>query len=303
MGKSDKTVIGTLESTQELLKDRKGQACFVQYNGDALGRRLALNNKEMILGRDANCDICLTEESISRQHAKIFNENGDVFIEDQGSSNGTFINDKKITQKMPLRDQDMLKLGNIILKFYDQYNVDGYIQDKIYQTATVDKMTGVNNRSHTLDLLKQEFEMSRSSGKPLCLIYYDLDHFKKVNDTLGHDAGDQVLRLITTLIEANLAEATILGRIGGEEFLVIAPNRTLEESFKISEKFRQACANKVLKLEVSEGQSKKAIEHTQTISVGIALRQDSMSEAKDLMDAADKKLYESKTKGRNQSNY
>ena len=145
--------------------------------------------------------------------------------------------------------------------------------------------------------------MSLSSGKVLCLIYYDLDHFKKVNDTLGHDAGDQVLKLITSLIQENLAEGAILGRIGGEEFLVIVPGKSLEETFKVSEKFREACAKKVLSLEVSEGQTKKTIEHTQTISVGIASRQDSMSEAKDLMDAADKKLYESKTKGRNQSNY
>ena len=303
MARSEKTVIGKLETTKDLLKDRKGQACFVQYNGTSLGKRLPIQEKILTLGRDANCNICLTEESISRQHAKIFNEDGDIFIEDLGSSNGTFINDKKISQKMPLRDQDMLKLGNIILKFYDQYNVDGYIQDKIYQTATVDKMTGINNRSHTLDILKQEYEMSRSSGSPLSLIYYDLDHFKKVNDTLGHDAGDQVLKLITKLIQENLAPEAILGRIGGEEFLAIVPGKDLKASFAICEKFREACSKKIFSLEITENNKKKTIEHNQTISAGIALRDESMSEVKDLMDAADKKLYESKTKGRNQSNY
>src|SRR5690606_28727625 len=126
--------------------------------------------------------------------------------------------------------------------------LDGFVQDKIYRMATIDAGTQVFNKQYLLDSLNNEFAISQATGRPLSIIYYDLDFFKKVNDTYGHNAGDQVLRESTLIVKNIIRKDEILGRFGGEEFIIILPNSASQAAFELGERIRKACETHIFHL-------------------------------------------------------
>lgn len=301
MSNDDKTLIAELNHTElRRQTQKKSTACLVQYNGNALGKRYTLLDNDVKIGRSPDADITIGEASVSRIHARIIQRENLITIEDTGSANGTYINDQKINSETPLNDRDMLRLGAVILKFFSSDNMDGYVQDQIYRKATIDVGTQVYNKLYLLESLAAEFNQSKQSGRLLSLIYYDLDHFKKVNDNFGHNAGDQVLKESTQIVKNMIRKDDILGRFGGEEFIIVLPNTDLNTAYELGERTRQACENYLFQLDVidSDGTRKK-VPHRQTFSVGITQLDSSMNSPKDLLESADKKLYKSKQTGRN----
>lgn len=295
-----KTAIADLSQMQELGKPKEeGVPCLVQHNGANVGTRYLLYKEKSSIGRSADCDISLPDPSVSRQHAFIYNDKSGVFVEDTKSSNGTFINEKQITDKSPLKDQDILRVGTLLLKFFSKDNVDGFIQDKIYRLATIDAGTQIFNKQYLQDTLENLFRKAKGSGKDLSLVYFDLDHFKKVNDTYGHGAGDQVLRDIAKLVKQIVRKEDTFARFGGEEFVVILPNTNLEQAIKIAEAIRQNCEKFVQTIVYEVNGKKTQAQHIQTISLGVATCQQHMTSPKELLEAADQKLYQSKKNGRN----
>lgn len=294
----DETIIanpGEMSILQQPAQRRN--ACLVQYSGSQLGKRFPLDSDAMTVGRSPQTDICIDEPSVSRRHSKITLQGENVSVEDLGSSNGTFINDKKIESATELNDQDMVRLGTILFKFFANENIDGIIHDKIYRMATIDAGTQIFNKKYLLETIKSEFKYSKSYNLDLSIIYYDLDHFKKVNDNYGHAAGDQILKEGSEVIKASLRKNDILCRFGGEEFIVILPNTKLDKAAELAERIRMAIENHVFEL---EDEQKKSVKHRQTISLGVSQLDKSMETESDLLDSADRKLYQSKKNGRNQ---
>jgi diguanylate cyclase (GGDEF)-like protein len=295
-----KTVIADLSQIRASTKQQTGGSpCLVQYNGAGTGKRFLIDKEKLSLGRAVTADIMVADASVSRTHAHIFNIESGVFIEDGGSANGTYINDKKIEERYKLNDQDMIRLGTMLLKFFSSDNVDGFIQDKIYQLATIDAGTGIFNKQYLLDTLESEFRKSKTANLNLSLLVFDLDHFKKVNDTYGHNAGDQVLRDIAKLIKGCIRKEDILARFGGEEFVVILPNTSSEHGVKVGEHILNKTRSFLHPIDYSENGQAKHVEHTQTVSIGIAGIDANMTTPKQLLEIADQKLYESKRNGRN----
>ncbi|MBP6218918.1 MAG: GGDEF domain-containing protein [Oligoflexales bacterium] len=294
----DRTVIADMRVIQQQIKPKQ-TACLVQYNGESLGKRYPISKEEMKIGRSPQADLSIPEGSVSRIHASIQQKNGEIFIEDTQSANGTFVNDVKIEKLTQLKDQDVLRLGTLVLKFFSQDNVDGYIQDKIYRMATIDNGTQIFNKSYLMEALDNEFRASQSGKRLLTLIYFDLDHFKKVNDTYGHNAGDQVLKDTAQMVKNVIRKEDILGRFGGEEFIVVLPNTDLPTAVQLAERIRKSSADYIHHLVVGQDQAKKSVDHTQTISLGVAALQTQFTTPKELLEAADKKLYFSKQNGRN----
>jgi diguanylate cyclase (GGDEF)-like protein len=298
--KDDKTVIAEAGYFSILTgsKDRK-QACLVQYSGTGLGKRYILEKEEVLVGRSPDADIYIGDSSVSRSHAR-FNLSGDyVAIKDLGSANGTFLNDQRVLASTNLKDGDIVRLGTILLKFFDSGNIDGIIQDKIYRMATVDAGTQVFNKQYLQDALATEFKFSKIYGRDLSIIYYDLDHFKIVNDTFGHNAGDMILKDSSLIVKNTIRKDDIQARFGGEEFIIILPNTDAKIAFDLADRIRQSVARHVFKIEVDTGGHKKIVEHCQTISVGVAQLTPSMKTPEELLETADKKLYTSKQTGRN----
>jgi diguanylate cyclase (GGDEF)-like protein len=305
MNDEDKTVIAkiNIEELTPKKQDEDMVASLVQYSGKESGKRHYLNNTQIKIGRDSKCEIICNDASISRLHAEIIDdqEKKTTQIKDLESSNGTFVNDNKIVhdQHTTLKDQDMIRVGSILFKYFSHENVDGMVQDKVYKMATIDQGTKIFNKQYLMDSLQNHFLRAKKGKTPLSLIYFDLDHFKKVNDTYGHNAGDQILRDCAALIKDKLKDKGIFARFGGEEFIIILPKIDIKKAFVAAENIRKACATQIHKLEYSKDDKTQIADHTQTISIGVSQLSENMESPRELLEDADKKLYQSKEGGRN----
>jgi diguanylate cyclase (GGDEF)-like protein/PAS domain S-box-containing protein len=160
-------------------------------------------------------------------------------------------------------------------------------EEKIHFFATTDSLTGIFNRREFTRLLENEMERAQRYGTPLSLIMYDLDSFKWVNDTFGHDVGDNVLRSVTDLVRENIRSVDLAGRWGGDEFMVLMPQSDLNAAMSVAEKLRQAIA----------GHSFEKIDGiTASFGVTMFVPQD---DSNSLLKRVDDSLYQAKKNGRN----
>jgi diguanylate cyclase (GGDEF)-like protein len=157
--------------------------------------------------------------------------------------------------------------------------------------ARTDSLTGLFNFRHFLDLAKKEIERTLRYNHTLSLIIFDIDHFKAVNDTFGHQAGDQVLETIAVLGRQLFRRIDIIGRYGGEEFVVLLPETPVDITKEVADRFRKA-------VELQTVNSKKA-QISITISIGIASLCNNCTTLESLMERADIALYKAKNGGRN----
>ncbi len=172
------------------------------------------------------------------------------------------------------------------------------LQDKLKQSnqmllelSITDPLTGLNNRRSMMEVLEKEFDRHRRSGKHIGLIMIDIDHFKKVNDTYGHQKGDVVLQGLATLLKRHLRQYDTAARFGGEEFALILPETDLEEAARVAERLRRAAENlsfdKIPGLQISA-------------SLGVAcFPGEGIDTPDDLIREADYALYNAKRHGRN----
>lgn len=165
------------------------------------------------------------------------------------------------------------------------------LADTLEVQASTDPLTGLKNRRYFESKLEELVHRFNEEQAPLGLLVFDLDHFKKVNDTHGHDAGDLVLREVALRLRAITRDGDVVARIGGEEFAVITPNATLDQSLAIAERYREMIG--ALKIDVGK------VVLRPTISVGVATNVEGEVLASDLFKSADRKLYEAKHAGRN----
>lgn len=295
----EKTIIADSVNLTILRNPVRKKACLVQYNGTKLGRRYPLAEDVTVVGRSGDVQICITEASVSRQHARFLTVGTTTEIEDLGSSNGTFVNDMRTASRVTLRDGDMIRLGTILLKYFAHDNIESMMADKIYRMATIDAGTQIFNKQYLLDSLESEFKFCRTYNRPLSIIYFDLDFFKKVNDTYGHNAGDFILRESANMVKSFTRKDDVLGRFGGEEFVVVLPNTDQKLAAELAERIRQQMENHIFNLETETDGTRKISPHKQTISIGVAQVDSHIQSYEQLLEAADKKLYFSKQNGRN----
>ena len=166
------------------------------------------------------------------------------------------------------------------------------VQRRYAALISTDELTQLRNRRYMLRRLEEECERADRLGAPLSLLMIDLDHFKQVNDTFGHPFGDLVLRRVTALMKSGLRRYDVLGRIGGEEFLVISPGATLVEATALAERIRA----QVVTEKVVDGDKECSI----TVSIGVTSFSTMEGTPDLLMRKADAALYRAKKQGRNQ---
>jgi len=164
------------------------------------------------------------------------------------------------------------------------------VQRRYASLISTDELTRLRNRRYVLRRLEEECERADRLGAPLSILLIDLDHFKLVNDTFGHPFGDQVLRRVAARMKACLRRYDILGRIGGEEFLIISPGATLEEATALAERIR----NQIDSVKVVEGNKECSV----TVSIGVTSFSTMEGTPDLLMRKADAALYRAKDQGR-----
>lgn len=167
----------------------------------------------------------------------------------------------------------------------------------IFNQANYDQLTGLPNRNLFKDQLNREIRKSNRNGQSLSLMFLDLDHFKDINDTLGHDKGDKLLKEVADRLTSCVRETDTVSRLGGDEFAIILP--------EINNKARiETIAQKIInKLSSPFYLDKKQIDYYISTSIGIVIYPDDGSDMKSLMKHVDQAMYAAKQSGRNRFNY
>ncbi|HLK37655.1 MAG TPA: GGDEF domain-containing protein [Polyangiaceae bacterium] len=286
---SDRTRVTHLTEVAGQSAARPGEACVIVIYGPDLGKRLQLGTAPFEIGRSAGNDLFLDQESISRHHARIAFDGKQYWVSDLNSTNGTFVNDEPIREQR-LRDGDQIRVGRSILKFMTGENIEVHYHEEIYRLMTVDGLTQAYNRRYFDEALEREFNRSKRYQRALSLIMMDIDHFKQVNDTHGHLAGDGLLRQIAGAVKPRLRAQDIFGRTGGEEFGVLLPEIGLDGATTTAEKVRGIVEATPVRFDQQLLRC--------TVSLGVATLQDDAT-PQELYKRADDRLYEAKEKGRN----
>lgn len=165
------------------------------------------------------------------------------------------------------------------------------LNDQLKVISRVDGLTGLYNRRYWQERFEREFKLTVRNKKPTSVLILDIDHFKKVNDTHGHQAGDKVIQSLAMLIRKATRETDISGRYGGEEFVVLLPDTTTERATIVAERLRLAVERYIVKHE--------ELELRVTISAGIAEFEHHYERPLSWLEAADQALYKAKESGRN----
>jgi diguanylate cyclase (GGDEF)-like protein len=268
-----------------------GQSCLVVIYGPDLGHRYELADNELTIGRDIANSITIDLDNVSRRHARLVQREDKVFLQDLGSTNGTFLNDEEVKGDVPLRSGDLVKVGGAIFKFLYGGNVESLFHEEIYRITIGDGLTQCFNKRYFLEFLEREMARGQRYGRPLSLMMFDLDHFKQVNDTHGHLAGDYVLRDLAQSVRGKVRKEECLARYGGEEFVLVSPESGPSRVRKFAEKLRQIVETH----EFLFDDKRIAV----TISVGVADMTPDMTEPSQFIKVADSNLYLAKKQGRN----
>jgi diguanylate cyclase (GGDEF)-like protein len=268
---------------------RGPSAYLLVIAGPSFGEMHKLKNDRSVLGRDDSAEVRLLDDGISRSHAAVERDGGKFVLLDLASTNGTFCNGARIT-RCDLTDGDKVAVGaSTILKFTFQDQADERYQKQLFESALRDGLTATFNRRYFTDRLRTEMRFAERHDKSLALLFVDIDHFKKINDSYGHQAGDHVLAAVAREMIATIRAEDVLSRYGGEEFAIICREIEPEGAQALGERLRVAV-------------SRKRFEHggkviPVTISVGVAAVR-GPRDAQPLIAAADAAMYEAKRTGR-----
>ena len=267
---------------------------LVQASGIDAGRVIVPNKDTLTtFGRDPACTFSFDDESLSREHAVIMRAAGAYILKDT-STNGTFVNEKRLANVTELRDGDRVQFGaNTFFRFQFVDALEEAALRKVYEAAHLDGLTGCYNRKHMEERIVSELAYAIRHNEPLSVIIVDVDHFKKVNDTHGHLAGDAVLKHMGALVKRLIRPEDILARYGGEEFVIIARGTDVQNAFILAERLRQAVESEAIHFEGKE------IRITSSGGVASLACCGAQRDRAMLLGTADKRLYAAKTGGRN----
>lgn len=270
--------------------------CLVLLVGPAneVGRQWPIENTDFIIGRSHTAHVHVQDGSVSKSHAKLVMSGGEVSIIDLQSTNKTVVNNKLLTSLQPhkLRNNDQIKVGNVIFKFLERGNIETVSVAQTFNKALIDPLTGINNRGALNTQGVEFFNKSRLLGSPLSVIVFDIDFFKKINDTYGHSAGDYVLKDLARIVRDTLIRGNdYFARYGGEEFCLLLLGSPMKQVEEIGSRIRRTIQDHQF---VYEGTRLPV-----TISVGISMIHDDDKSWSDIFNRADAALYESKNSGRN----
>ena len=289
---TDQTVITKVEK----MESGEAKNAFILFlSGPLVGKLHQLNEGETVLGRAPGDDIVINDNRISRKHISVSVAKGKAVLKDLNSTNGTYVNGKRV-ETHTLKDGDKIQLSsNTIFKFAHQDNLENIFHKELYKMAVLDAVTGIFNKRYFLERLNEEFSHARRKEAPLSLMMIDVDHFKAVNDTHGHLAGDFALAHLAKIIKKMVRTEDIVARYGGEEFGIILRGTDVKGAYLLAERIRKTVEKTPLEFE------KKTI--AMTISIGVAshLEEKEVKTPEALIASADHYLYQSKTAGRNQT--
>jgi two-component system cell cycle response regulator len=270
------------------------RATLTVLGGLNAGQVFTLDRDESSIGRGRDADIRIDDAGISRKHARIQRaDEGRHVLQDLGSANGIFVNGRRV-ERVDLVDGDRVQIGpTVVLRFGVVTADEETLARRLYEGSTRDGMTQLYNRKYASERLVAEVAYAHRHGSFLSLIVSDIDHFKRVNDTFGHLAGDVVLRVVAAQMQKAIRAEDVLARYGGEEFVVIVRGIEQKNVYVLADRIRRS----VERLSIPwEARTLKI-----TMSLGVASLEvcGPNATADELVAFADARLYRAKDGGRN----
>ena len=291
---SDTTATDVPAFSEEALKaPARTRACLTVITGAAAGQMFKVTRGEMLIGRGSTAAIRVVDDGVSRNHARIRYDSNGLCLDDLESRNGTFVNGERITASTVLREGDKIQVGRTtVLRFAYQDELDESFHENLVSSALRDPLTRLFNKRYLLERLDSELKFARRHNTPVALLMIDLDHFKQVNDTHGHLAGDAVLTNLATTLAKAVRNEDVVARFGGEELAVVLRAIAIDQAMLLAERLRKLVEQTV----TPHG----GIELKATVSIGVAGYPTTKAETvEQLMEAADRALYVAKREGRN----
>lgn len=257
----------------------------------AQAKPVELPRRRFLIGRGVETDLQIDDTLVSREHAVVEPRAGRFILTDLDSTNGTFVNGRRI-HEWELEDGDIIRFGRHIVKFLACDNIEICFHETMYAMMTRDSLTGVHNRRFFVESLQRELKRCRRRQRALCLILLDFDHLSEINDQHGYLAGDMVLREVMGRFRTRLREEEVLARMGGGEFGICLPEATLEEARLAAERIRHL----VEEAPVATDTDLLPV----TVSLGLAVaRPDEEVDAEALILRGEEKVRAAKSSGRN----
>lgn len=275
----------------ERIRGGKKRAFVVVLSGDRMGEMFPLKGDRTTIGRGLQTDVRINDEGISRTHAVVELEDGEYLLSDAGSTNGTYANGTKV-DRYSLQEGDKIQIGaSSVLKFTYHDDLDEDFQRNLYESALRDRLTGIFNRGYFTNRLESDVAFALRHGKPLSLVIFDIDDFKRINDAHGHPVGDHVLSALAHRVLGTTRSEDIFARYGGEEFVLICRDVDAMRASRAAIRIMETVRAKPFEV---EGQSLEV-----TVSVGVAdLSMLVEPKAEALIEAADAALYLAKRSGK-----
>ncbi|HYJ08470.1 MAG TPA: GGDEF domain-containing protein [Polyangiaceae bacterium] len=276
-----------------MLVDR---AVLLRMDGVQAGLIIGLEQFPFTVGRHPTNTLRVDEDSISRFHARIIKQGDEFIVEDLSSRNGTFVAGKRVT-RATLDHDGWLQFGPRVSFRFSLTDVrEERLLRKLYESSTRDALTGAYNRLHFEERLRAEVAYAVRHRAQASLLLIDLDHFKRVNDTYGHPAGDAVLKRAAEACTRALRTEDVFARFGGEEFAVVLRGIELKGAARLAERLRQSLAAEIIE---HDGHQIKV-----TLSAGCASMACCVTPSADeLVGIADRRLYAAKAQGRDRIDF
>ena len=292
----EETTTGTdLEDVREKLTTvgLKFKPCLTVLTGGASGQLFKVLKGVAVIGRAPSVEVKLEDDGISRSHARLRAETNRAWIEDMGSRNGTFVNGSKISTPTELREGDKIQVGRgTVLRFGFHDDLDESFHENLMSSALRDGLTKLFNKRYLMDRLDSELKFAQRHQTALTLLMLDLDHFKKINDSHGHLAGDMILSAVSAALLRAVRNEDVVARFGGEEIAIVLRAIGLEAASHMAERLRKVVEQSEVGI---DGKKVRA-----TVSIGSAgFPHTQAKPVEELIEAADKALYRAKAEGRN----
>ncbi len=290
----EQTNIAEHGTSARLLLPGNRRPALVMLTGISLGQVVPLAQGVSIIGRTSEAALQIPDEGVSREHARVVVDGDSTTIEDLNSRNGTFINGAVVGGQVPLVDGDRIQLGHsTFVRFALLDIVEEAFQEHLHQSSVRDGLTGIYNKRYFHERLATELPFARRHRTELSLLLLDLDHFKKINDTYGHLAGDQVLVATAQALTATLRAEDVVARYGGEELAVLLRGIPPANARLTAERLRKVL--EALVITTDDGRTVRV-----TASIGVAaFSVPTLVTPEALVGAADRSMYAAKAAGRN----
>jgi diguanylate cyclase (GGDEF)-like protein len=272
---------------------------LIRYVGQPMGEYIPLPPEGLAVGRSPENSLCLPEPEVSRHHARlrVSADLTSVELRDLGSTNGVFVNGLRVQADpgpVMLAVEDVIRVAGHAFKLKHMDALERQFHQDMVVRTTLDPLTGVGNRATVLLQLESHVDLARRHKRALSVVLADLDWFKRVNDTHGHQAGDRALQAFGALLLRRLRGSDPVGRLGGDEFLIVLPETSVNLALTAADGLRRSLTEHPLPLAAGEVL-------TLTCSLGVAELKPGDIDGGALLARADAALYAAKAGGRNRA--